>query len=122
MIYHDMKACQLKSKNSRNRKKHYLRLYHSTVVHLIHSFLYLGVGAFWPISSFCLCNKNLFFFISYTIKWVHVIRENNIAIIAVQEKAREFATALGVSDFIASAGWLDRFQEARKPCLQGRFS
>ena len=31
------------------------------------SFVYLGVGTFGPISSFCWCNKNLFFFFFFTL-------------------------------------------------------
>ena len=33
-----------------------------------------GIGAFWPISSFCLCNQKLFFFYDYyPIHCIHII-------------------------------------------------
>ena len=47
------------------------------------------------------------------IKWVRMVRDRNIALIGplVQEKANEFATAMGIADFTASNGWLTRFKK-----------
>ena len=46
------------------------------------------------------------------IQWVRTVRDNKIALSGpmVQEKALEFAKAMGIKDFTASSGWLDRFQ------------
>ena len=50
------------------------------------------------------------------VKWVHVIRERKIAIDGpmVQEQALKFAKEMGITDFTASNGWLDRFKKREK--------
>ena len=47
------------------------------------------------------------------IKWVRLVRERNITLIGplIQEKANEFALAMGITDFTASNGWLTRFKK-----------
>ncbi|XP_017475638.1 PREDICTED: tigger transposable element-derived protein 4-like [Rhagoletis zephyria] len=46
------------------------------------------------------------------IKWITVARHKNIPLSGplIREKAVEFAESLGYSDFVASAGWLDKFK------------
>lgn len=46
------------------------------------------------------------------IKWITVARHKNIPLSGplIREKAVEFAESLGHSDFVASAGWLDKFK------------
>ena len=50
------------------------------------------------------------------VKWIRTVRDRKIALNGpmVQEKALEFATAMGVKDFTASGGWLDRFKKREK--------
>ena len=47
------------------------------------------------------------------VKWVTMVRENNIAVTGplVIEKASEFASLMGISDFHGSQGWLSRFKK-----------
>ena len=47
------------------------------------------------------------------IKWVTMVRENNIALNGplVLEKATEFANLMGITDFHANQGWLTRFKK-----------
>ena len=47
------------------------------------------------------------------IKWIHLVRDRKIALSGpmVQDKATEFAGIMGVTDFQASGGWLDRFEK-----------
>ena len=49
-------------------------------------------------------------------KWFWTVRELKIVSNGpmVQERALEFATAMGVKDFAASGGWLDRFKKRKK--------
>ena len=47
------------------------------------------------------------------VKWIHVVRERKIALNG-QHKSLEFAEALGVTDFHASGGWLDRTRLKRE--------
>ena len=47
------------------------------------------------------------------IKWITMIRENNIALNGplVMEKASEFASLMGITDFHPNQGWLTRFKK-----------
>ena len=47
------------------------------------------------------------------VQWIRAVQERNIPINGpiVQEKALEFAEVMGVKDFAASGGWLDRFKK-----------
>ena len=49
-------------------------------------------------------------------KWFWTVRELKIVSNGpmVQERALKFATAMGVKDFAASGGWLDRFKKRGK--------
>ena len=56
------------------------------------------------------------------VQWIRAIQEKNIPINGpiVQEKALEFAEAMGVKDFHASGGWLDRFKKRENIDFKGR--
>ena len=47
------------------------------------------------------------------MQWIGAVQERNIPINGpiVQEKALEFAECMGLKDFSASGGWLDRFKK-----------
>lgn len=48
-----------------------------------------------------------------TMKWMTAIRQKNLPISGplLQQKAKEFALALGHTDFAASNGWLHKFKK-----------
>jgi len=47
------------------------------------------------------------------LRWIQEVRSENIVLTGnvLQEKAKHFAEALGVNDFVCSNGWLSRFKE-----------
>ena len=47
------------------------------------------------------------------IKWFNIVREQKIAVSGpmVREKALEYAKEMGLNNFAASDGWLDRFKK-----------
>ena len=49
----------------------------------------------------------------HLVKWIRTVRENNVALDGplVQEKAMEFASLMGLTDFQATQGWLARFKK-----------
>ena len=48
-----------------------------------------------------------------TLKWFTMVRDANLPVSGpiLLGKAEEFASKLGISDFKASTGWLDRFKD-----------
>ena len=57
-------------------------------------------------------------------KWFWTVRELKIVSNGpmVQERALEFATAMGVKDFAASGCWLDRFKKCKKQLFIEKYS
>ena len=58
------------------------------------------------------------------MQWIGAVQERNIPINGpiVQEKALEFAECMGLKDFSASGGWLDRFKKRENIDFKGRNS